>query len=118
MKSPETKPKTRCCNPRLAALQKATQPPQDAAQGDAYVEIAKMANFTHEGTLTVQDVSYLLKCSTDMVRLWLRKGKLRGWQIGGRFSRVLVSEQSVRELLMTGTRRFGKRDTLENVRRD
>ena len=64
-------------------------------------------DFRKERTLTVQEAAYRLGKSPDAIRQMLRKGRLKGWQVGGRFSSVLVSEASVQEMLITGTRRFG-----------
>ena len=64
-------------------------------------------DFTKERTLTVKEVAYRLGKSEDAIRQMLRRGRLRGWQVGGRFCSVLVSEESVEEVLITGTRRFG-----------
>jgi excisionase family DNA binding protein len=64
-------------------------------------------DFMKERTLTVKEVAYRLGMSTSSVRLWLQNGRLRGWQVGGRYCKVLVSEASVEEMLITGTRRFG-----------
>ena len=50
-------------------------------------------------TLTVKDAAYLLNRSEDTVYQWLRRGRLRGWQIGGRRCAVMVCEESVEEAL-------------------
>ena len=50
-------------------------------------------------TLTVKDAAYLLNRSEDTVYQWLRLGRLRGWQLGGRRCAVMVCEESVEEAL-------------------
>ena len=62
-----------------------------------------------ERTLTVKETSFRLGKSEDGIRKMLQRGALRGWQIGGRFCQILVSEASVEEVLITGTTRFGSR---------
>ena len=64
-------------------------------------------DFMKERTLTVKEVAFRLGKSDEAVRQLLRAGRLRGWQVGGRFCTVLVSEASVEEVLITGTKRFG-----------
>ena len=50
-------------------------------------------------TLTVKEAAYRLKKDTDTVYLWLRMGRLRGWQLGGPRCAVLVCAASVEEVL-------------------
>jgi excisionase family DNA binding protein len=64
-------------------------------------------DFMKERTLTVKEVAFRLGKSDEAVRQLLRAGRLRGWQVGGKFAQMLVSEESVEEMLITGTRRFG-----------
>ncbi|MBI2818151.1 MAG: helix-turn-helix domain-containing protein [Acidobacteria bacterium] len=59
-----------------------------------------------ERTLTVKDAAFRLNKSEAAVRMWLRRGRLKGWQVGGTYRTVLVSEKSVEEVLMQ-TKRFG-----------
>lgn len=53
-------------------------------------------------TLTVKEAAYRLNKNTDTVYQWLRLGRLRGWQLGGRRCAVLVCEESVEETLACG----------------
>ena len=53
-----------------------------------------------EKTVTVKEAAFRLGKSADAVRLWLRTGRLRGWQPGGRWCTVLVSEASIEEALL------------------
>jgi excisionase family DNA binding protein len=50
-------------------------------------------------TLTVKEAAYRLRKSVDAVYKWLRQGRLRGWQLGGRGCAVMVSEESVEAVL-------------------
>jgi len=50
-------------------------------------------------TLTVKDAAFRLNKSADTVYQWLRQGRLRGWQLGGPRCAVMVSEDSVEEVL-------------------
>jgi excisionase family DNA binding protein len=65
-------------------------------------------DFLKERTLTVKEAAYRLGKSDEAIRQMLRAGRLKGWQVGGRFCALLVSEESVEEVLITGTRRFGE----------
>ena len=49
--------------------------------------------------LTVKDAAYRLNKSPDAVRWWLKTGRLKGWQPGGRGCTVLVCEQSLQKAL-------------------
>lgn len=53
-----------------------------------------------EKTVTVKEAAYRLGKSEDVIYVWLRSGRLRGWQPGGRRCAVLVSEASVEEALV------------------
>ena len=66
-----------------------------------------VVEFRKERTLTVLEAAYRLGKSEDGIRKMLQRGALRGWQIGGPFCSILVSEESVEEVLITGTTRFG-----------
>lgn len=50
-------------------------------------------------TISVKEAAYRLNKDTDTVYLWLRLGRLRGWQLGGPRCAVLVCEASVEEAL-------------------
>ena len=52
-----------------------------------------------EKTVTVKEAAYRLKKSADTVYHWLRSGRLRGWQPGGRGCAILVVETSIAEAL-------------------
>jgi excisionase family DNA binding protein len=67
-----------------------------------------MLDLTKERTLTVKEASFRLGKSEDGIRKMLQRGALRGWQIGGPFCSILVSETSVEEVLIWSTIRFGK----------
>jgi len=49
--------------------------------------------------MTVKEAAYRLRKTDDTVLRWLRDGRLRGWQPGGKCCAVLVCEASVREAL-------------------
>ena len=49
--------------------------------------------------MSVKEAAFLLKKHEDTVYLWLRSGRLRGWQPGGPGCGVLVCEASVKEAL-------------------
>ncbi|OFW17587.1 MAG: hypothetical protein A3H27_06925 [Acidobacteria bacterium RIFCSPLOWO2_02_FULL_59_13] len=53
----------------------------------------------NEKTITVKEAAFRLKKSEDAVYLWLRTGRLHGWQPGGRGCAILVSEGSVEAAL-------------------
>ena len=53
-------------------------------------------------TIPVKEAAYRLNKNTDTVYLWLRMGRLRGWQLGGSRCAVLVCEASVEEALACG----------------
>lgn len=46
-------------------------------------------------TLTVKEAAFRLGKSNDTVRYWLRTGRLKGWQPGGRKCALAVLETSV-----------------------
>jgi excisionase family DNA binding protein len=74
-------------------------------RGDPPPEAGPLAAFMKERTLTVKEVVNHLGKSQDTIRLWLRQGRLKGWQLGGKFSHILVSEASVEEVLIRGATR-------------
>ena len=61
----------------------------------------------NEKTITVKEAAFRLEKSHDAIYLWLRTGRLRGWQPGGRCCAVLVSEASVEEALSSAIARRG-----------
>ena len=52
-----------------------------------------------EKTITVKEAAYRLGKDEDTVRDWLKTGRLRGWQLGGRGCAVLVDETSLKAVL-------------------
>lgn len=59
-------------------------------------------------TLSVKEAAFRLNKSDDTILLWLRQGRLRGWQLGGRRCSVLVSEESVEQALLEAAQITGK----------
>ncbi len=59
----------------------------------------QVLDLNKEKTVTVKEAAYRLRKSVDAVRLWLRSGRLRGWQPGGRGCAILVTEFSITEAL-------------------
>ena len=55
-------------------------------------------------TLSVKEAAFRLHKSEDTIRHWLRVGRLRGWQLGGRGCSVLVSEDSVKRALLAAAK--------------
>ena len=60
----------------------------------------KPLDLSKERTITVKEAAFRLRKSADAVRYWLRTGRLRGWQPGGRCCAVVVSEASLEEALL------------------
>ena len=50
-------------------------------------------------TIPVKEAAYRLKKHKDTIYVWLRTGRLRGWQLGGPGCAVMVCEESVEEAL-------------------
>ena len=70
------------------------------AQTPEPVRVAlQVLDLNKEKTVTVKEAAYRLRKSVDAVRLWLRSGRLRGWQPGGRGCAILVTEASITEAL-------------------
>jgi excisionase family DNA binding protein len=53
-----------------------------------------------EKTVTVKEAAYRLGKSEDAIYKWLRTGRLKGWQPGGRWCSILVLESSVDRALL------------------
>ena len=53
-----------------------------------------------EKTLTVKEAAFLLHKSPDAIYLWLRTGRLQGWQPGGRCCSIMILESSVQQALV------------------
>lgn len=86
-----------------------------APQGEASPERGRRAAFSvpaacltpsepldrnKERTITVKEAAFRLNKSADAIYLWLRAGRLRGWQPGGPRCAILVAEASVQEALL------------------
>ncbi|MBI2815873.1 MAG: hypothetical protein HYX72_02925 [Acidobacteria bacterium] len=54
-------------------------------------------------TISVKEAAYRSMKSEDTIYRWLRRGRLSGWQLGGPGCNVLVSEQSLEEILSRST---------------
>ena len=61
---------------------------------------SKPLDSNKEKTITVKEAAFRLGKSNDAVYLWLRAGRLRGRQPGGRCCAILVDESSVEEALL------------------
>ena len=61
---------------------------------------SKPLDSNKENTITVKEAAFRLGKSDDAVYLWLRAGRLRGWQPGGCGCAILVAESSVEEALL------------------
>jgi excisionase family DNA binding protein len=61
--------------------------------------VAKAFDWGTAKTLSVKEAAFRLNKSEDTVHLWLRAGRLRGWQLGGRRCAILVSEESIERAL-------------------
>jgi len=53
-----------------------------------------------EKTLTVKEAAFRLHKSPDAIYLWLRTGRLQGWQPGGRCCSIMILESSVQQALV------------------
>jgi excisionase family DNA binding protein len=60
-----------------------------------------------EKTVTVKEAAYRLGKSEDAIYKWLRTGRLKGWQPGGRGCSILVLESSVEMALLYSFERAG-----------
>jgi excisionase family DNA binding protein len=61
---------------------------------------ARLSDVSQERTLTVKEAAFRLRKSPDAIYLWLRTGRLRGWQPGGRCCSIMVLESSVEQALL------------------
>ena len=61
---------------------------------------SKPLDSNKEKMLTVKEAAFRLSKSADAVYLWLRAGRLRGWQPGGRCCAILVDASTVEEALV------------------
>jgi len=62
-----------------------------------------------ERTVTVKVAAHRLGKTPDVVRFLLRTGRLKGWQPGGRGCWILVSEDSLEEVIRRSAK-FGDED--------
>jgi excisionase family DNA binding protein len=60
-----------------------------------------------EKTVTVKEAAFRLGKSPDAVYQWLRSGRLRGRQPGGRCCAIMVLESSIEEALLCTFERAG-----------
>jgi len=58
-----------------------------------------IADIRKDGAVTVKDAAFRLGKSTDAIRLWLKTGRLKGWQPGGKWCAVMVTEESLQKAL-------------------
>ncbi|MBI2815960.1 MAG: hypothetical protein HYX72_03375 [Acidobacteria bacterium] len=83
--------------PGGSGRRKAATPPGDSPLPPSDSE--PLLNLAGEGTISVREAAFRLCKSEGAVRKWLRRGRLKGWQVGGSHCTVLVSEASVEEAL-------------------
>jgi excisionase family DNA binding protein len=84
-------------------------PPSGAAGGSATTNVARQSQilagtpqrsaFQKERSITVKEAAFRAGKSEATIHDWLRGGRLRGWQPGGRRCFVLVEEASLEEAL-------------------
>src|SRR5207244_4342681 len=82
----------------LAGTAGAAAIPPEFAEGRG--GLPSLPNLNKERIITVKEAAYRLRKSADAVYLWLRTGRLRGWQPGGRGCQIMVLESSVDEALL------------------
>ena len=95
--------------PRKAAG-RAADPAGEILEGATPVSGASLAasqNLLSEKTITIKEAAFRLGKSSDAIYHWLRSGRLRGRQPGGRGCSILVVESSVNEALLCSFRRAG-----------
>ena len=64
-------------------------------------------NLLAEKTITIKEAAFRLGKSSDAIYHWLRSGRLRGRQPGGRGCAILVLESSVNAAMLCSFRRAG-----------
>ncbi len=71
------------------------------AAGDSApaADVPQRPTFQLEKTITVKEAAYRAGKSPAAIHDWLRTGRLRGWQPGGRGCHVMVVEDSLLEAL-------------------
>lgn len=77
----------------------ATTPPQVESTTPNLPDGSAGFDWRTAKTLSVKEAAFRLNKSEDTVHSWLRAGRLRGWQLGGRCCAILVSEESVERAL-------------------
>ena len=94
-------------NVPLASAQPVARPTQgevqnkpDAPASANPVSEPRPFNREKEKTMSVKEAAFRLKKHEDTVYLWLRTGRLRGWQVGGPGCAVQVEAASVEEALV------------------
>ena len=73
--------------------------PQDESSTPNPPNASALFDWRTAKALSVKEAAFRLNKSKDTVHLWLRTGRLRGWQLGGRRCAILVSEESVERAL-------------------
>lgn len=92
-----------------AGAKRCRKPPrQDTSQSpEALSAVSEpRLDLAAERTMTVMQAALRLGKSDGAIRKWLRTGRLKGWQVGGTYCAVLVSEAAVEEVLRQ-VKRFG-----------
>jgi excisionase family DNA binding protein len=77
------------------------------ASGVAATQPSASKHFLEEKTVTVKEAAYRLGKSPDAIYQWLRSGRLRGRQPGGRHCAIMVLESSIEEALLCTFERAG-----------
>ena len=96
VKKPLRKEAHRVADP-AGEIREEALPPSGAAPA---VHLPAHQNPLDEKTVSVKEAAYRLGKSTDAVYQWLRTGRLRGRQPGGRRCAILVVEASLNEALL------------------
>lgn len=102
----ERKPAGRAADPSGAIRAEAERRGEEPAPG------ISLRGPCAEKTITVKEAAFRLGKSTDAVYKWLRTGRLRGLQPGGRCCAILVVEASVSEALLHSFQRAGAGRTM------
>ena len=100
--------------PLRKAAGRAADPAGEIPEGATPLSGASLAanfatseNLLAEKTITIKEAAFRLGKSPDAIYHWLRSGRLRGRQPGGRGCAILVVESSVNEALRCSFRRAG-----------
>ena len=84
------------------SMQRST-PETPQALGDA-ASIVPSLNLQSDKTVSVKEAAFRLGKSEDAIRIWLRQGRLKGWQPGGRGCAIFVAEGSLEKALACSVR--------------